>query len=78
MAREQALHLVTVGIALGRLLDVEDAGIEGRQLHRAKAFLGSPFCQCVEAIEGWLRSDELRQKYAGAIQGLHDVRSLTL
>ena len=71
MAGEQALHLVAIGIALGRLLDVEDRRIEGRQLHRPEALLGSPGRERVEAIEGWLRRDELRQEHAGTIYGFH-------
>src|SRR5262245_3113757 len=73
MAREQSLHLLAVGVALGGFGEVEDCAVEGRQLHRLEAFLCGPRGEGLKAIEGWLGRKELRQKNAGTIDRLHVI-----
>src|SRR5690606_27984738 len=68
---QHAGHLVAVGLALRRLLQIEDMGSAGRHLHATIAKSRGPFGQGVEAVERRLVTDELRQEQRRTLERLH-------
>ena len=64
-AAHDALDLVAIGFGLGRLLQVEQARVPGRDLHALVAERGRPAADRVERIERRLVAGELREEEAG-------------
>jgi hypothetical protein len=75
VAFEQAPDLVAVVPALGRLREVEDGRIEGRDLHADIAFLGRPGGQRVEPVVGGDGGDELGEEDRRALDGAHQPQA---
>ena len=75
---EKAPDLVDIGLAFGRLLDVDDAAVPCRQLHADEALPFGPARQPREAVVGGVVARELREEDAGALDGSHVSERPTL
>ena len=69
--RERALDLVAVGIALGRLLEVEQAAVPARYLHAQIAETLRPLGDAGERVERRLIARELGEKQRRPLDRLH-------
>ena len=58
-----ALHLVAIGLRLGRLFEIEQPRVPGRDLHALVAEPRRPFGDRRQAVERRGVAGELRQKY---------------
>ena len=66
-----ALELVAVGLALGRLGEIHDARVPARQLHADEAALLGPLGHVVEVLQVRAVARELRQENRRSLDGLH-------
>ena len=64
-------QLVAIGLARGRLVEVDEALVPGGDLHPLVAERGGPAADRAEAVMGRLVADELGQEDRGALDGLH-------
>ena len=69
--RERALDLVAVGLALGGVLQVEQAAVPARDLHALVAQAAGPTADGVERVERCRVAGELGQEDGRALDRLH-------
>src|SRR5437899_500291 len=69
--RQDALYFVTVGLALGGLLEVEQSRVPGRDLDPFEAESSGPAGDGFQVVERWRIARELRQKYGGSFDRPH-------
>src|SRR5919107_4028434 len=71
VAAGDALDLVAIGVRFGRLLQVEEAGIPGRDLNALVAEGRGPAADGVERVERSLVAGELGEEETGTLHGFH-------
>lgn len=71
VARGDGLQIIAIRFAFGGALEIEEAGVPGRDLHGHVAEAGGPGADGIEGVEGRSICGELREEDARALDGFH-------
>jgi hypothetical protein len=69
--RQDALHLIAIGLRLRRLLQIEQPLVPGRDLHALEAEAGGPFGDRRQRVERRRVAGELSQENRRTFDGFH-------